>query len=477
MNYSLSNIVTFFLFIAGLFYLILINYSFDYISFSGKFYLFISYILCSSVILFYLIKRKALDYIPILPLVCFYFIVCYLTGSFSGFNIFINHTIVNVSDLKFALQILTLGIFFLIFGYFSFYKIFGKLKRKEFEILNFSKVEIFYFGLILNLSTVIFFYIIEIQNLLTFTSQIKYVFLFLSFGTFTSYLFHSNYVFEKKNFIIISFKILLIFLEILEGSYALPFIMIFLDYVYYSFLKKKFNLIPVIILCFTFLFIHEGKYQFRNLTWNVYNYDRNQSILEGSKIFFNLYKHNLKNNFDIKNFFDVKNQTYRRINHSFESLVIVSSKSPNEINFWDGYSYKILASKLIPRVFWSEKPNDTLGNAFAHRYQIIDEKDFHTSWNMPVLNEFYVNFGTRGVIIGMFGMGFLFGFFANFFSFKDSRNVEGIISFYFFIPLFFLESHLSLLLGAVIQSYILSFIISVLFVLFFRRLKLNLYLN
>tara|TARA_B100000965_G_scaffold377709_1_gene371961 strand:+ start:19 stop:819 length:801 start_codon:yes stop_codon:yes gene_type:complete len=266
-------------------------------------------------------------------------------------------------------------------------------------------------------------------------------------------------------------------MEILKGSYALPFILIFLDYVYYSYLKKKFNLIPIIIFFITFVFMHEGKYQFRNLTWKVSNLDRNYNILESSKIFLKLYKYNLKNNFNIQNFFDIENQTYRRVNHSFESLVIVTSKSPNEIDHWNGHSYKILASKLIPRIFWKEKPSDILGNEFAHRYKIINENDFHTSWNMPVLNEFYVNFGTKGVVIGMFLIGFFFGFLAKFFSLKDSRNVEGIISFYFFVPLFFLESHLSLLFGAIIQSYILSFITSIFFIIFFRRLKLNLYLK
>ena len=475
MNFSLSNIVTFFLFIIGLLVLILANYSHDYISFSDKFYIFISYTLCSGIILSYITKIKAFDHLPILPLVCFYFIACYLIGAFFGFEVFTNHAIVNISDLKFAIQILTLGIIFLIFGYLLFNKIFRKFERKGFKILNFSKIEIFYFGLILNLSTLIFFYIIEIQNLFIFTSQIKYVFLFLSFGTFTSYFFHSNSLFEKKNFIIISFKISFIFMEILKGSYALPFILIFLDYVYYSFLKKKFNLIPVIIFFITFIFIHQGKYQFRNLTWNVFNYERNQNIFDSSKIFLKIYKHNLKNNFDIKDFFDVNNKTYRRINHSFESLVIVTSKSPNEIDFWGGYSYKILASKLIPRVFWSEKPSDTLGNEFGHRYKIISQDDKHTSWNMPVLNEFYVNFGTIGVIIGMFMIGSFFSFLTKLFSIKETKNVEGVVAFYFFIPLFYLESHLSLLFGAILQSYVISIVISVIFIIIFRRLKLNLF--
>ena len=89
--------------------------------------------------------------------------------------------------------------------------------------------------------------------------------------------------------------------------------------------------------------------------------------------------------------FDGKNQTNRRISHSFESLVIVSSKTPQDVLYRNGYSYNILKSKIIPRILWKDKPDDQLGNEFD-RYRILtdnqDIKDLNTSWNMPVLNEF-----------------------------------------------------------------------------------------
>lgn len=478
MNYSLSNIVVFFLALVGLIVTILVNFNISYISFYSKFYIFFLYILCSSIVVSYIFKVKSFDYIPILPLTCFYFISCYLSMAFFKFGIFKTHSIVDVSDLDFAIQVLFLGICLFVIGYFSFKFIFKKFERREFEILNFSNLEIFYFGLALNLFTVIFFYLIQIQNILTYTAQIKYVFLFLGFGTFTNYLYHSSSFYEKKNLLIILFKILIVFIEILRGSYALPFILIFLDFIYYSFLRKKINIIPIIIFFITFIFIHEGKYQFRDLTWNKPSLDQNNTIYESSKIFIELYGQKLNNNnFHIKKFTDGKNPTYRRIFHSFESLVIITSKTPNEIDHWKGYSYKILASKLIPRVFWKEKPSDTLGNEFGRRYEIIAETDKHTSWNMPVLNEFYVNFGLKGVIFGMFLMGFFFSLISKFFSINKKKNIEGVIVFYFFIPLFYLESHLSLLVGAILQSYILCIVISIIFIIFFRRLKLSLFLK
>ena len=475
MNYSLSNIVTFFLALAGLLSIIIINYNLDYIFFNTKLYIFLSYTLCMGVIIYYIFKIKSFRYIPILPLTCFYFVCCYLSAAFFKFNIFVDHNILDISDLSYAFDVLTLGICSLFIGYYIFKLIFRNLERKEIKILNFSLIEIFYYGFALNIVTIIFFYIIQIQNFLSFTAQIKYIFLFLSFGFFTNYLFHSNFFFEKKNILIIFFKLLIILIEILRGSYALPFILVFLDYVYFSYLKKKLNILPVILFFIVFFLIHEGKYEFRKIIKGE-NYST-ENIFDKSKSFLKAYDNFYDTEFELENFLDGFNETNRRIYHSLESLVIVTAKTPNEIDYWNGYSYKILASKLIPRVFWKEKPSDILGNEFGQRYNILHKEDKHTSWNMPVLNEFYVNFGVIGVIIGMFTIGFFFSFLAKFFSLKETKNAEGIIAFYLFVPLFFLESHLSLLFGAILQSYIFSITISVFFIVFFRRLKLNLYLK
>ena len=113
-----------------------------------------------------------------------------------------------------------------------------------------------------------------------------------------------------------------------------------------------------------------------------------------------------------------------------------------------------LVSKIIPRIFWKNKPSDELGNKFGHRYGELNLEDKNTSWNMPVLNEFYVNYGLWGVGIGMFLLGILFRFLSTSFSIIDNNNIEKIISFFILVPLFFLESHLSVLFGAVIDKVI-----------------------
>ena len=149
------------------------------------------------------------------------------------------------------------------------------------------------------------------------------------------------------------------------------------------------------------------------------------------------------------------------------------SQSPEYIPFWHGYSYRILKSKLIPRIFWKDKPSDKLGNEFGHRYNILNKfennYDNQTSWNMPVLNEFYVNYGIKGVIIGMLLLGTIISIITNFFKYKNKLNIESTLSFFVLMPIFFLESHLSLLIGNLLQIYLLLFISMFLLLFIIRK--------
>ena len=120
-----------------------------------------------------------------------------------------------------------------------------------------------------------------------------------------------------------------------------------------------------------------------------------------------------------------------------------------------------------------------MGNEFGHRYtrltpeikKLRQKKDVTTSWNMPALNELYVNYGNKGVIYGMFIVGLIFNLIAKIFTVSSVKNIENPISFFIFVPIFFLESHASLIFGAVIQSYIFSMILSFILLKILRKLN------
>ena len=224
-----------------------------------------------------------------------------------------------------------------------------------------------------------------------------------------------------------------------------------------------------------FLFFHLGKYEFRSAV----AINSQKTILYKIKDFINAQNFIIENKdkletgvtckrFHSKDGIDCKitrnPQLQRRIFHSIDSLLLVTLLSPETVPYWDGYTYNYLKSKIIPRILWKNKPQDRLGNEFGHRYNILttenkerrEKKDVSTSWNMPVLNELYVNYGNKGVFYGMLIIGLLYSFIAKIFAVSSLKNIENPIAFFVFVPIFFLESHASLVFGAVIQSYIFA---------------------
>ena len=221
-------------------------------------------------------------------------------------------------------------------------------------------------------------------------------------------------------------------------------------------------------------FIHNYKYEYRNLIWGSenlnatldnYEYAKEQSLKEQdlfdkSKNFIKTYYEGLLK-FDLENVYTNNSsflrRNFSRLTHSYQSLVIVTTLSPKIIPYWEGYSYKILLTKLVPRIFWENKPSDTLGNEFGVRYNVLVDNPT-TSWNMPVLNEFYVNFGIIGIVLGMFFLGALYNLVSLNLNYSHN-NYLFLISFITLYPLFYLESHLSLTFGAVVQTFLFLYLI------------------
>jgi len=276
-----------------------------------------------------------------------------------------------------------------------------------------------------------------------------------------------------KIFLSCTLIFLSLFSFILNSALSYPFMIMFLIIVYYSYRAKKIYIFSLLIILSLFLFMHMGKYNYRNLI----SQNNQKNVLNKTKdvinsqiqIFFKQKYFKKYTNCDISNDCKivVNYQLERRIFHSIESLVIVTNLTPNDIPYWVGYSYLILKSKIIPRIFWKEKPNDRLGNEFGHRYNILSKedkklgiiRDDKTSWNMPFLNELYVNYGKKGVIYGMFVIGLIFSLVAKIFTITNHQNMEKSVSFFVFCPIFFLESHSSLIFGALIQTYLVAMIL------------------
>lgn len=491
-NYALVIIF----FCIGLFLLLTNNYNFNIYTY---FYLFSIYITTSFIIINFIIKVDKFNNLPLFELTNLYFLACYISLFFFNKNTILYGNNYNIINISYAIKILFFGFFSYFISYFITLKLLNKVKRNEITFFNCQLTEIYRIGLILSILVIFVYNIFELQNKISGLSQLRYP--LLLFGIFLLFFFvikgSSEKYFILKSIVALILIALPLISEILKGLYTFPFIIIFLLYVFYIYNSKKINILPFLAISILFLLFNYGKTEYRKVTWNQNGSEYNQ--IQKIKIFFNLYKQVIIADIKSKQLFkeDVKDKQdfsgtrdysriVKRINHSIDSLIIVTTDTPKKISYWGGYSYKILASKFIPRIFWENKPSDSLGNEFGHRYNILTKqslynetlhdislRDNSTSWNMPVLNEFYVNFGFTGVVVGMFFLGCFFASITKLFSIFVQSNLERVISFIIFLPLFFLETHLSITFGAVIQSYIFLIIVSIILLKFLRKSFFN----
>lgn len=101
--------------------------------------------------------------------------------------------------------------------------------------------------------------------------------------------------------------------------------------------------------------------------------------------------------------------TVSRLGH-LTTFAEVIRLTPQNVPYWNGETYRSLATKAIPRFLFPGKPQENIGQQFGHRYSFLREDDFSTSYNLPQLVELYANFGLLGITIGMFFLGVVYKF-------------------------------------------------------------------
>ena len=143
---------------------------------------------------------------------------------------------------------------------------------------------------------------------------------------------------------------------------------------------------------------------------------------------------------------DLRQSWYRLSQLSI--LIYVLELTPNPIPFWDGETYSAIFSKIIPRFLYPDKPIDIYAFEFGNRYQLVRSEDFETSVRLPLLTEFFINFGKTGVLIGMFLVGLFFRFFDKLFMHTRFGLGEIVIFTFLWVKMFNPEQHLSSSIGS-----------------------------
>lgn len=94
----------------------------------------------------------------------------------------------------------------------------------------------------------------------------------------------------------------------------------------------------------------------------------------------------------------------------FPLLAEIVHDTPDTVPYWEGATYYPIIFKPVPRFIFPDKPDEVTGQAFGHRYNLLDPENTDTSINLPQLVELYANFGTVGILLGMFVFGLVYRF-------------------------------------------------------------------
>lgn len=125
----------------------------------------------------------------------------------------------------------------------------------------------------------------------------------------------------------------------------------------------------------------------------------------------------------------------------------VIRRTPSEVPYWRGETYYSLVGAAIPRFLWRDKPTKELGQAFGHRYRYLDPSNKSTAINLPILVEFYANFGAFAVVAGMFLVGALYGILNSIVNRPGQSLMLSMVGLTLLLPLLIIESDFSLVFG------------------------------
>jgi hypothetical protein len=141
-------------------------------------------------------------------------------------------------------------------------------------------------------------------------------------------------------------------------------------------------------------------------------------------------------------------------------LADVVKRTPSEIPYWDGYTYRSLIGVAVPRLLWPDKPTKEIGQAFGHRYGYLNWNNLATSINLPFLIEFYLNFGFIGVLAGMAIVGATYRSLDELVNHPAQDLLTSLFGVIVLVPLLMLESDFSLTFGGLLLNGLALYIVS-----------------
>ena len=144
-------------------------------------------------------------------------------------------------------------------------------------------------------------------------------------------------------------------------------------------------------------------------------------------------------------------------------LANVMEMTPSIVPYAQGSTIFPITYYWIPRIIWPDKPEARLGNEWAKWYGFLDPWDDVTSFNLPWLVEFYLNFGIYGALICMFFTGVLFFLIEHLFSRAHYEVLPFCFGLGIALTIWYGESNFALMWGNILTKIIFILVISRIF--------------
>jgi hypothetical protein len=230
--------------------------------------------------------------------------------------------------------------------------------------------------------------------------------------------------------------------------------------VMYFLVRRKIPLTMVAVSVVAVLFLQVGKKEFRNSYWE---HGDAAGVLERATSWLNASASKWSEALNSTG----SDSTGQLSSESLERTSLLPQVShvlavtPSQIPFQDGRTYSYMATALIPRFVWPDKPSVNDANRY---YQLAF--GLSTARNVNGVNigagclaESYINFGWPGVICIMFAIGIILGIYERSFLAQDSSTLFLAIGVALLPGILGIEAQMSAYLGGVIQTVLLTILV------------------
>jgi hypothetical protein len=188
--------------------------------------------------------------------------------------------------------------------------------------------------------------------------------------------------------------------------------------------------------------------QYRKMAWYQ---NEGANAIGGSSMFFGLLQRRIASD-GVQGTIEQGFATSAGRSANLDLLADVIRRTPDEVPYWEGKTYLSLVGAFVPRFLWPDKPTKELGQGFGHRYGYIGARDSNTAINLPILVEFYVNFGMAGIALGMFLVGIIYRLVEHAVNKPGQADIYSLAGIVLMIPLTNIESDFSLGFGGLILN-------------------------